>query len=172
GRDVAKGHRRPDGRAGARVAASHQGGRGITHGVETRYDAAVAAQHPGVFIRAQTTRGAEVTEDDPKGVIRRLAERIQIGVGQSRVAVVIVVNAVTPVEVVVVAAAGQLVETSGGVAQLPGRHPDLGCEFIPAFRRLDYARLQPGFGNRSPGGYGGARNLRQRKMSADDVAIE
>ena len=112
GRDVAERHRRPDGRAGARVATSHHRGRGVTHGVETRYDAAVGAQHPGVFIRAQTTRCAEVAEDDPKGVVGRFAERLQIGVGQSRVAVVIVVNAVTPVEVVVVAAAGQLVETS------------------------------------------------------------
>src|ERR1700738_2501525 len=97
---------------------------------------------------------------------------MQIGVLTRGVSVVIVVNAVTSVEVVVVATAGQFVETRGGVAELAGRHPDLGGEFIPALRRFSHARLQPGSREFSPGGHRCTRDLWQRKMSGDDIEVE
>src|ERR1700730_18445561 len=97
---------------------------------------------------------------------------MQVGVGQSGVSVVIVVNAVASVEVVVVTVVRQLVETCCRAVQLRRRNSDLGRELSPGIRRLDHAGLQPGFRDLASGGHRGEGNLRYRQMSRDYVFQE
>src|ERR1700753_4460469 len=94
---------------------------------------------------------------------------MQVGVGQSGVSVVIVVDAVTSVEIVVVTVARQLVETCCRAVQLRRRDSDLGREVIPAIRRLDHTGLQPGFRDLASGGHRGEGDLRYRQMTRDYV---
>src|ERR1700722_10045035 len=97
---------------------------------------------------------------------------MQVWVGQRGVSVVIVVNAVTSVEVVVETLARELVETCCCAVQLRRRNTDLGRETIPGIRRLDHAGLQPRFRDLASGGHRGEGDLRYRQMPRDYVVQE
>jgi len=105
GGDVAEGHGGADGRARARVAATHDRGGGVANRIQTFHCGVVGAQHPRELVRAQSAGRAEITQNDLEREVRRLAERVQIRVRQRGVAVVVVVRAVTAVEVVIVTGA-------------------------------------------------------------------
>src|SRR5215207_4245869 len=94
---------------------------------------------------------------------------VQVGVGQGRIAVVVVVGGIAAVEVVVVTLAGEFVEPRGGLAQLLGGHTDPGGELVPAACLFDDTGFQPGRRDLPAGGNRRERNLGNGKVSGDDI---
>src|SRR6202161_1058390 len=143
GTDESKHHRGPDRRTGTRVVVTHHCGRAVTGGVEPGDDATVGPQHLAVGVVDQTAFGAQVAGLDARRVVRRAVDDVHRRVRQRRVAVVVVVGAVAPTEIAVVAGARESIEYVDGFAQRRRRHADRRGQRVKCVRTMHQPRREP-----------------------------